>query len=126
MARVSRCVHMDGDLAYLVRNVLCFYTLRGGKILWADLFAVETPVFLLHYSWSLLSKLSPNEQVGEILDVKLWDRMETSHIGSCAVVAKAVVISRAAGLPTVSFLVCVPLEFILLCLVVVSHCSTFL
>lgn len=71
MARVSRCVYMDGDLAYLVRNVLCFYTLRGGKILWADLFAVETPVFLLHYSWSLLSKLSPNEQMGEILDVKL-------------------------------------------------------
>lgn len=99
-------------------------------MLWADLeemhlSAAEIPLFLLHCSWRLLSKLSQNEQTGEILDDKLWDRMETSHIGSCAVAAKPGVISRAAGLPPVSFLVCVPLEFIVLCLVVVSHCSTF-
>lgn len=87
--------------------------------------AAEIPLFLLHYSGRLLSKLSQNEQKGEILDVKLQDRMETRHIGSCAVVAETVVISRAAGLPPVSFLVCVPLGFILLCLVVVSHYSTF-
>lgn len=71
--------------------------------------AAEIPLFLLHYRWRLLLKLSQNEHTGEILDVKLWDRMETRHIGSCAVVAKTVVISRAAGLPPVSFLVCVPL-----------------
>lgn len=86
--------------------------------------AAEIPLFLLHYSWRLLSKLSQNEQMGEILEIKLWDRMKTRRFGSCAVVAQAVVISRAAGLPTVSFLGCVPLGFILLCLVVVSHCST--
>lgn len=28
-ARFSRCIQMDGDLAYLSKNVLCFYTVRG-------------------------------------------------------------------------------------------------
>lgn len=70
--------------------------------MWADLeemhpFAAEIPLFLLHYSCRLSPKLSQNEQNGEILDVKLEDRMEPRHIGLCAAVAKAEVISRAAG-----------------------------
>lgn len=121
---------MDGDPAYLVKDVLCFYTVRGGKLLWADLeemhpSAAEIPLFLLHCSCRLLSKLSQNEQKGEIFDVKLEDRMKTRHTGSCAAVVRTVVISGAAGSPSISFLVCVPLGCILLCLAVVSHCSTF-
>lgn len=103
---------------------------RGGKVIVAWFWG-NTPLccrnstFLLALHLEIIVTLSQNEQMGEILDVKLWGRMATRHIGSCAVVAKVVVISRAAGLPTVSFLGCVPLGFILLCLVVVSHCSTF-
>lgn len=90
------------------RTCCVFILWEGGKLLWADLeemhlSAAEIPLFLLPYIWRLLSKLSQNKQKGEILDVKLQDRMETRHIGSSAVVSKTVVISRAAGLPLVSF-----------------------
>lgn len=68
-----------------------FYTIRGRKMVaglsWGNVSAAELPL-CSHYVCSLLSKPSPNEQSGKILDMKLWDRTETRYIGSRAVVAK--------------------------------------
>lgn len=54
---------------------------------WGNVFAAEIPL-CSRYVCSLSSKPSQNEQIGKILDIKLWDRMETRYIGSHAVVAK--------------------------------------